>query len=114
MPAAATSQIKHITNASPSLACSCSSFTRSPTTRPAPSVLVSALLFRLKRLEMCQQSDKFRTNYAAATNDDDDDNKGDGNGNGDPGPGPGPRSRPHPRPVLNKRRRNYYCIKWNY
>jgi len=69
MPAAATSQIKHITNAS---------------TTPAPTIALTlplpkrnlrlALLFRLKRLEMCQQSDKFRTNYAATTNDDDDDN----------------------------------------
>lgn len=50
---------------------------RSPPLSPSPSVrscLELALLFRLKRLEMCQQSDKFRTNYAAATNDDDDDN----------------------------------------
>lgn len=53
------------------------SSSRSPPLSPSPSVrscLELPLLFRLKRLEMCQQSDKFRTNYAAATNDDDDDN----------------------------------------
>lgn len=95
MPAAATSQIKHITNATPS---------------------IWALLLRLKRLEMCQQSDKFRTNYAASTT---------------------KRWRPWWQlcgmrfvsrsrtmssvcgrawavPGHNKRRRNYYCIKWNY
>jgi len=71
MPAAATSQIKHITNAST---------TPDSTVAPTPfhslprRHLCLALLFRLKRLEMCQQSDKFRTNYAATTNDDDDDN----------------------------------------
>lgn len=78
MPAAATSQIKHITNAAPSLV-SKSLFPNPPPIPTRPLVLLhlfssSALLFRLKRLEMCQQSDKFRTNYATAANDDDDDN----------------------------------------
>lgn len=76
MPAAATSQIKHITNASASrLPLSGSRLRLHWVVLHLFSRLHElALLFRLKRLEMCQQSDKFRTNYAAATNDDDDDN----------------------------------------
>lgn len=76
MPAAATSQIKHITNASASrLPLSASRYRHHWVVLHLFSRLHElTLLFRLKRLEMCQQSDKFRTNYAAATNDDDDDN----------------------------------------